>query len=251
MNEEGEKRERKKLDIRRGIRTLGNLALSIPLPFAPDFVMNDIHDLDSEMLSKASPATRVVIFDIDGTLEDYHSPELSAKTVNLITDLRQAGLFIAINSNAPDTSRSAKVHELFDDVVGDDRYVITSHDAKQANYKFAGKPFPVMIDMLEDNLKQAGVPWKKPNFLMVGDQLLKDNLAGKAANVKTLVVNRYGNGDDERVLKYQRRGERYTFNALGFPAVKGTVGAYRPVELPREMTRVSTYRKKQWNAKFK
>lgn len=223
-------------------RGIGRAALHLMPGIRPDYVMDDVHDLTPEMLAETSPTTHVVIFDIEGTLENYKEPNVSEKTAAMIRRLQKAGYIVAINSNAPDEKRTTTVHEMFDELTGKD-FVFTSYDAKQAGYRHGGKPFTSMIDMVEKAVKESGSSWTRQHFLMVGDQLAKDTLSGINGHTRTMYVNRYGDGDNKNVLRWQRPPEYHYLRALGMPAVAFATGKYKPVELPKDMTLLSDYRK--------
>ena len=229
------------------LRRLGRAAINLALPFAPDFVMNDAHKLTPEMLDKAFPSANVVVFDIEGTLENYKEPRVSDETRTLIKRLQDAGYVIAINSNAPDAKRTEMVHEMFDELLGED-LVITSYDAEKVGYKHGGKPHSSMLDLTEKRIQQnpSRQSWNRQNFIMVGDQLFKDVLAGKNANVKTLYVNKYGPDDHEMVARLQRGHEHRFMRSVGFKALQGVIGRYQPLDLPDEMTKVRDFRKQNF-----
>ncbi len=246
MNFDREKVEELFMPAKKALRSLGHSALSIlNSKFIPDFVMNDVHLLTPEMITKRSPSTQVVIFDIEGTLEPYESPVVSEPTKKLIKSLQNAGIVVVINSNA-DEERTKTVHEMFDDSIGTE-FVITSYDTKKAGYKHGKKPYASMIELTEARVKQAHLPWNKQNFLMIGDQVFKDGFAGKNAHIKTLLVNKYGEGDHKGVA-LQRYPERWTMHTAGIRALGKTTSGYKPFELPNEMMRVREYRKKRLNA---
>lgn len=228
-------------------RRLGRTALNHLTPFTPDLVMNDVHNLTPDMLASESPVTHVVVFDIEGTLENYKEGTVSDATRQLIKRLQDGGYTIAINSNAPDEERTKTVHEMFDELIGKD-LVITSFDAKEAGYKHGGKPYKSMLELVEKRLEKnpKRLPWKRQSFLMVGDQLLKDTLAGKNAGVKTLYVNKYGNDDHEQVARWQRFPEHLYLRSIGFKALQDIHGRYRPIDMPDAMTSVKKLRKQHF-----
>ena len=230
-------------------RHLGQTALNHLTPFTPDFVMNDVHALTPDMLASESPVTHVVVFDIEGTLENYKEGIVSNETRQLIKRLQDGGYTIAINSNAPDEERTKTVHDMFDELIGKD-LVITSYDAKEAGYKHGGKPYKSMLELVEKRLEENPKrrPWKRQSFLMVGDQLLKDIWAGKNAGVKTLYVNKYGTDDHEQVARWQRYPEYLYLKSIGFKALQGTPGKYMPIDIPSAMTSVKKLHKQNFKA---
>lgn len=168
-----------------------------------------------------------VAFDVDGTLMNYHEGELPEWAAVLLRDLIEKGRRVSIISNA----YGDRAQELFDifGQIHEDIYVITPEDVTQfdgddpTRYR---KPDPTMLERLAE---LTGV--NAGHTLVVGDQLMKDVVTANTVGAESLIVERYGNGDDERVARWQRPIEELARRAMGLP------GKWE--DFPVELTRTS------------
>lgn len=203
----------------------------------PDFVAASLLDVTVDDLRALSPGTRGICLDIDGTITDYHAPEVEPAARAAVLGLREAGYATFIVSNCYG-QRVDEVHRLFDDLV---TRVLTPLDCVDADDprddpRRHRKPAPDMLlaaasgHHVGDPDAPAGRPLRPDELLLVGDQLLKDVAAAARAGAASLLVPRYGPSDHLGVRLAQRPVEAALRAASGLPV--------RAVDWPGRLTPV-------------
>lgn len=192
-------------------------------PVRPDFVVDTVANLTAADIARLSPGIRAVALDIDGTITDYHAPSVPPDAVARLASYREAGLrtFIISNCYGP---RTAEVHRLFDPHV--DRVFTPADCLDPADPKDRPtrhrKPAPDML-LAAARWQPADAPGpalRPGEILMVGDQLLKDVLAGRRAGTASVLVPRLGRSDHLGVRILQRPLERVLRVVLGLPVAR-------------------------------
>lgn len=200
------------------------------VPFLrPDFVLDKAHNLRVTDLMEHNKTQSIglIIFDLDNTLEDHWrkgSPSdpdqvLLGATIELFEKLHSANYTIAIASNCDDV-RGQELKRVF---LGLADVVATPKDARDSGARWGKKPTKGMYMYIQEQLELMGLQFSSAQTLMLGDQILKDVLFGKSANIKTVLTGKFGEHDDPRVEKYQREHELRLLQAIGFCAIDGEV----------------------------
>ena len=83
---------------------------------APDFVVRSFLDITPEDVRELSPDSLAICVDIDGTVTDFHAPEVPADAQAQLRSFSDAGFLTFIVSNCSGR-RVTEVHRLFDDLV--------------------------------------------------------------------------------------------------------------------------------------
>lgn len=178
----------------------------------PDFIINNTGNIKPEDLKRHNISA--VGFDVDGTLTDYHG-ELDEPHKEMIRLLGESGIVACIISNAYGR-RADKLADMFSNVGVPRNHILTPRDCLESGSvespKQHRKPHP---DMIQLALTRSGC--QVDEFLMVGDQLLKDVLAGRRAGVRTMLVPRLGKRDHAGVKYLQRPLEWLLRPSLDLP----------------------------------
>lgn len=130
----------------------------------PDFYFDNIYCMDANFFK--SNNIKGIVADIDNTLVTYDDPEPTPRLREWFNMLADAGVKISFVSN-----NEKKRVEIFNKSLG--FFAVGK----------AGKPSPVNI---KSAMKHMGTD--ESNSIMLGDQLLTDAWAGKAANIRTVIV---------------------------------------------------------------
>jgi predicted HAD superfamily phosphohydrolase YqeG len=139
-------------------------------------------------------------YDVDGTLTDYHG-ELEERIRKVLLELEAQEYQQCVISNAYDK----RAEWLRDTFTGDPELrmrVYTPADVapEGERIKKYRKPSPAMFMAA---IREHDVRPKAA--IMVGDQLLKDVWSGnRIPGARTVLVPRYGEGDDPNVRRFQR-----------------------------------------------
>ncbi|MDO5533960.1 MAG: HAD-IIIA family hydrolase [Propionibacteriaceae bacterium] len=179
----------------------------------PDFVLDAVTHLTPQALKAAAPGVRVVCFDIDGTVTDYHAPSVTDAEASGLAALLADGYLVFVVSNCYG-ERAREVHRLFEPLVTG---VFTPEDCldpadPKPQPRKHGKPAP---DMILAAARQVQV--SPQAVLMVGDQMFKDVLAARRAGALSLLVPRLGPSDHNGVRFLQRPLEWVLRPVLGLP----------------------------------
>jgi len=130
----------------------------------PDLVLDSVQGITLELLQQHG--LKFLLLDVDSTLKRYRATEIPPETVRWIEMLRDAGVQFCIISNG----REPRIRLI----------------AEQIGMSFvaqAMKPFPFGC---QKAIKDLGFDPKAT--AMVGDQVFADILAGKFANIFTILV---------------------------------------------------------------
>lgn len=109
---------------------------------------------------------KVVLFDLDNTLSSFKDAKPSERTLKLIANLKENGIFCAIASN-----NTSKRVETFAKDLGIPAY---------CNLK---KPFAGPLKKL---IKREG--FTKEGTVLIGDQILTDTYAGNGAGIRVILT---------------------------------------------------------------
>lgn len=191
---------------------------------APDFVVRSFLDLTPEDVRELSPTSLAVCFDIDGTVTDFHEPEVPRDARDRLQTFADAGLLTFIVSNCSGR-RVTEVHRLFDDLVTG---VVTPFDClgpedDDDTGRSHRKPAPDMLlavaarSWVTDPVTGRERTPRPSEMLMVGDQIFKDVLAAKQAGAPSVLVPRLGTRDHLGVRLLQRPAEAVVRAALRLP----------------------------------
>lgn len=195
----------------------------------PTYVAKRVEALGEAFENEELPDVEHVAFDVDGTLMDYHEGQLEPQIVEMFQGLLARGLRVSIISNAYG-SRVQELREIFRAVDEEQQriIVITPEDVAREGEdpKLYRKPDPTMFYKLAELTGVAA-----ENTLVVGDQLMKDIVTANTVGAQSLIVERRGDGDDERVARWQRPIERLARRAIHGIPVEWT-------DFPAELTRV-------------
>lgn len=180
---------------------------------SPTYITSSVETLTPDLFEKNKNRilgrVDAVAFDVDGTLMNHHDTELDDSVKKTLYALSETGLRLFIISNAYG-SRVDELHDLFSK--GFDMRVITPVDvAGTMDPKKFRKPNPNMIQLA---LSEVG---EHEEFMMVGDQMLKDVLSARRADVLSMLVPRRGEGDDWRVKLLQRPVENLLRRCINLP----------------------------------
>lgn len=167
----------------------------------PNFALPGVEHLPHVLLDHVYPRRRALIgYDVDGTLTDYHGV-LEARIRRVLLELGSRGYQQRVISNAYD-ERAEWLRDTFTGDPGLRMRVYTPADVatEGERVKKYRKPSP---GMLKTAIWDHDV--RPQDALMVGDQLLKDVWSGsRVPGVRTVLVPRYGEGDDPNVRRFQR-----------------------------------------------
>lgn len=175
------------------------------LGLAPDFVARSVRSVTPDAVRHLSPGTRALCLDIDGTVTDYHAPRIDAADAAHLVAFREAGFRTYVISNCYG-ARVDEVHALFDALV---TAVFTPADCVDPgrpddHARRHRKPAPDMVLLAVSRAAGSDEPLRVEEILVVGDQLLKDVAAARAAGAKALLVPRLGRSDHLGVRLLQR-----------------------------------------------
>lgn len=191
------------------------------LRLAPDFVTRSVRSVTPDAVRRLAPEARVLCFDIDGTITDYHAPSVDPADAAHLRSFRDAGFETYVISNCYG-ERVREVHALFGPLV---TAVLTPVDCVDAGRPgdHAGrhrKPAPDMVLLAAARASEAG-PVRPDQVVVVGDQLLKDVAAARAAGAQALLVPRLGRSDHLGVRLLQRPLEALLRGRRGLPVRRG------------------------------
>ena len=125
---------------------------------------------------------RLLVFDIDNTLELYTAADPGEKLRGLVKRLKETGFRIALLSN------------------GKEPRVARFGAALAVSYRFkAGKPMPKGLRM---TMEEAGVTPKET--AVIGDQLFTDCMAGNLAGAYTIYTEPLSREVDEAITRPKR-----------------------------------------------
>lgn len=174
------------------------------LRLRPDFVARSVRSVTPDAVRRLSPATRALCFDVDGTITDYHAPTVAAADAAHLRSFAEAGFRTYVISNCYGP-RADELHALFDPLVTE---VFTPADCVDPtdpadHARRHRKPAPDMV-LLAASRGSGTDAWQPAELLVVGDQLLKDVAAARAAGTPVLLVPRLGRSDHLGVRLLQR-----------------------------------------------
>ena len=190
--------------------------------FAPDFVAASVRGVTPDAVRRLSPATKALCFDIDGTITDYHAPTIDPADADHLRSFRDAGFATYVISNCYG-ERAEHVHRLFAPLV---TAVFTPGDCVEAGRpgdtaRRHAKPAPDMVLAAASGRGGSAERLRGDEVLVVGDQLLKDVAAARAAGARVLLVPRLGASDHLGVRVLQRPGEAVLRRRRGLPVRSG------------------------------
>ena len=139
--------------------------MSILRYLTPDFIYNNIYDIDFDELKKNN--IQGLIFDIDNTLVSYEQPEPTPKVVDLMNKLKSRDFSICFISN----NNKQRV-ELF------------NRDFKFPSFYNAHKP---SVKFFKEAMVKMNI--KSENIAVIGDQLFTDVIAAKRMKMLSVLVN--------------------------------------------------------------
>ena len=182
----------------------------------PNYIIDGVTSLSPEDCQRYG--IRAIGFDVDGTLTDYLESMAEAEQYAL-TKLGHAGLELFIISNAYN-ERAVELTQIFGDYMSADHIItpkacVDPNDPQDTPDNHS-KPKP---DMILHALAQLPEDFRPDQFLMVGDQLFKDPVAGHHAGVQTALVSQLGTHDHPSVA-VQRATERTALQQLGLPYLR-------------------------------
>lgn len=149
---------------------------------------------------------KLVAFDVDGTLANYHElPDTVVK--RMLASLGRAGFDLCVISNAYN-ERALELQTKLGDVYNMPIVTPETVAASGSDPRRYRKPSP---EMLLHAMKYFAA--KPDQTLMVGDQIFKDIVSANRAGTKSLLVPRRGNGDHPGV-RLQRFPEMLVRSAL-------------------------------------
>ena len=190
--------------------------------FAPDFVAASVRGVTPDAVRRLSPATKALCFDIDGTITDYHAPTIDPADADHLRSFRDAGFATYVISNCYG-ERAEQVHRLFAPLV---TAVFTPGDCVEAGRpgdtaRRHAKPAPDMVLAAASGRGGSAERLRGDEVLVVGDQLLKDVAAARAAGARVLLVPRLGASDHLGVRVLQRPLEAVLRRRRGLPVRSG------------------------------
>ena len=179
----------------------------------PDYVIDRVASLRPEDCERYG--IRAIGFDVDGTLTEYLE-SMAETEQSTLTALGRAGLDLFVISNAFG-KRAAKLPKIFGDYMPTD-HIITPADCVDPDDPHVtpdihSKPMP---DMILHAFTMMPEGFRPDQFLMIGDQLFKDPVAGHLAGAQTALVAQLGIHDHPSV-QLQRAAERSALQQLGMP----------------------------------
>lgn len=152
----------------------------------PDIYKKSIYDIDYVKLKKEG--ITCLIFDLDNTLGKVNQMSVPLKTRKLIKNLQKDFLVLIISNNFKTRIKP---------------YLET---LGVGGVSFALKPFNFSLIKIKRNYKL-----NKKEMVIIGDQLITDVLCGKSFNIKTVLVDPYGD-NDYRITKLNRVFENFILN---------------------------------------
>ncbi len=175
------------------------------LQLSPDLVAASVRSVTPDAVRRLAPEVRALCFDIDGTITDYHAPSVDPADAAHLRSFRDAGYRTYVISNCY-AERVAQVHALFGPLV---TQVFTPADCvdpgrpgdQPSRHR---KPAPDMVLLAAARASTPDEPVDAGAVLVVGDQLLKDVAAARAAGAQALLVPRLGRSDHLGVRLLQR-----------------------------------------------
>ena len=190
--------------------------------FAPDFVAASVRGVTPDAVRRLSPATKALCFDIDGTITDYHAPTIDPADADHLRSFRDAGFATYVISNCYG-ERAEHVHRLFAPLV---TAVFTPGDCVEAGRpgdtaRRHAKPAPDMVLAAASGRGGSAERLRGDEVLVVGDQLLTDVAAARAAGARVLLVPRLGASDHLGVRVLQRPVEAVLRRRRGLPVRSG------------------------------
>ena len=152
----------------------------------PSYNIDSIYDID--ILSLKENGIKALFFDLDSTLMKSKSGKFSFETLQFLNDLKTK-FHLAIISNNPN----------------DDYINLAKSQTDIKIYHKAHKPNPkVLLQACKDfNIE----PYQAA---MVGDRPLSDILAGKNANMTTILVDSISKEEENKIVRFARFLERLT-----------------------------------------
>nr|NLI50135.1 HAD hydrolase-like protein [Propionibacterium sp.] len=188
------------------------------LALTPDLVARSVRSVTPDAVRRLAPGVRALCFDIDGTITDYHAPAIEPPDAEHLRSFREAGFRTFVISNCYG-ERVEQVHRLFDPLVTAvftpvdcvDPAVPGDHASRHR------KPAPDMVLLAAARAGGADDPVRPDEVLVVGDQLLKDVAAARAAGARALLVPRLGQSDHLGVRLFQRPLEAVLRRLRGLP----------------------------------
>lgn len=151
--------------------------------YIPYVHAKSIYDVDVNYFLKEN--IKVLLLDLDNTLDSYLTKEPTAKAVELkeILEKNHIRLFIVSNNTGKRVSRYA--------------------NSLKIEYRNSiGKPFAKGLNKL---IKDYG--FKKEEVMLVGDQLITDIAAANRANIKSMYVDKLVK-EDQITTRFNRIFER-------------------------------------------
>ncbi len=156
----------------------------------PDIRYGDIYDTDADALKKSG--IKLLLFDIDNTLEPYSAPLPGERLSDWLRSLIGAGFTAGIVSNAK-RERIASFVEGFPDDIRE-RILYTYGAAKPSRKGFLRLCAEAGADPSET--------------AMFGDQLFTDILGGNRAGLTTVLVKPIDPGIEPPFVRFKRLIER-------------------------------------------
>ncbi len=157
--------------------------------YLPDIYQKSIYTIDYAKLFNRG--IKCLLFDLDNTIVPPYSNELSKKTKDLFTSLKQKGFKIIIFTNSPQI-RLKKFKSFF------------AVDGVSSAFKpFTGK--------LKKLLKEYG--YTEAEVAIIGDQLMTDIKVGNKVGITTILVNPVSKSDFV-LTKIHRFSERRKMKKL-------------------------------------
>ncbi len=188
------------------------------LALTPDLVARSVRSVTPDAVRRLAPDVRALCFDIDGTVTDYHAATVDPADAAHLRSFRDAGFPTFVISNCYG-ERVEQVHRLFDPLV---TAVFTPVDCvdpavpgdRASRHR---KPAPDLVLLAAARAAATGGPVRPDEVLVVGDQLLKDVAAARAAGARALLVPRLGPSDHLGVRLFQRPLEAVLRRLRGLP----------------------------------
>lgn len=184
----------------------------------PDLVAARVRGVTPDAVRRLAPGVRALCFDVDGTITDYHAPTIGEADAAHLRSFRDAGFRTYVISNCYG-ARVDELHALFDPLVTAvytpvDCVDPARPDDRATNHR---KPAPDMVLLAASGAAGGLDPLAPEEVLVVGDQLLKDVAAARAAGARVLLVPRLGRSDHLGVRLLQRPLEALLRRRHGLP----------------------------------
>lgn len=162
--------------------------------FKPDYYISNYANLDLERLKREG--IKLLLCDIDNTLVAWNDPDSNVKVQKFLRKVRQAGIKVALVSNA-----------------------LPSRAARFARDLGVEKVFPLSLKPLPFNMKKAMAHYgvKPEETALLGDQLMTDILGANMAGIYSILTHPITDSDkldtkinrffENRILNhYERKG---------------------------------------------